>query len=398
MATAVSFQAFQAGLYWLTFQLTGSPLFLGVVGAANAVPTIILTLLGGVAADKIDKRHLLIATSLISAMLMVALALLTLTEWVEVWHLILMAVLKGSVSAFDIPIRNAIYPSVMDRSAWTSGVALDSSVWWSTSIIAPTIAGFVISLAGTEAVFFMAGGGMLISATLMYLLRMRPVAQELSTSTARLMLNGVKFIRRDPTIAFLLSMGFYASFFGNSYIALIPVFAVDIFDVGPQGFGLLLGANSVGAVVTSVWVGYRGNFRRRSLLLIGGVAFAGLAVAVFGFSAELIGSYTLALGLMVSIGIFSSLHGMASVTSLQLLVPDQMRGRVMGVHSVTYTIPTLGAMPLGAIANVIGAPIAVGISGLMLTVFALGPALANKRMRRLGLLVRQAERSRRNRV
>jgi MFS family permease len=145
-------------------------------------------------------------------------------------------------------------------------------------------------------------------------------------------------------------------------------------------------------------VGYRGNFRRRSLLLIGGIALAGLAVAVFGFSAALIGSYTLALGLMVSIGIFSSLHGMASVTSLLLLVPDQMRGRVMGVHSVTYTIPTLGAMPLGAIANVIGAPIAVGISGLALTVFALGPALANKRMRRLSLLVRKAERSRRNRV
>ena len=388
---AGAFQAFQLSQVWLVFHLTGSPLFLGYVGLASALPTIALNLLGGIAADKFDKRRLLITTTILSGLLIFALATLTLLDLVKVWHVLVIAVLTGSVNAFDMPARNAIYPHLMDRSAMTSGIALDSAVWWGTRIIAPALAGFVIEVAGTAAALYLAGAGMFVSSAIMALLRLRPVALTPTGSPARRMLEGVTFIKRNSTIAFLLGMGFYASFFGASYTILMPVFAVDILDVGAGGLGILLGAGSLGAIIASVWVGSTEDFRRRGLVLIGGAALAGLSLAAFGLATEFVGSYLLAIGLMFAVGTFSSLQGIANVTSLQLLVPDQMRGRVMGIHSISYTISTLGGMPIGAIANFIGAPFAVAIGGLAVTAFALGPALLNWRMRNLSALVRQAE-------
>ncbi len=391
---AGAFQAFQLSLVWLAFNLTGSPLYLGYVGLASALPTIALNLLGGVAADKLDKRRLLITTTVLSGLLIFALATLTLLDLVNIWHVLVIALLTGSVNAFDMPARNAIYPQLMDRSAMTSGIALDSSVWWGTRIFSPALAGFIIAVAGTATALYLACAGMFISAAIMSLVRLRPMTLAPTGSPVRRMLEGVKYIRRNPTIAFLLGMGFYASFFGASYTILMPVFAEEILDVGPEGLGILMSAGSLGAIIASVWVGAAGDFPRRGLVLIGGTALAGLSLAAFGLANEYGGSYLLSIVLMFAVGSFSSLHGIANVTSLQLLLPDQMRGRVMGIHSISYTIPTLGGMPMGAIANVIGAPFAVAIGGLAVTAFALGPALLNWRIRNLSALVHQAEEAR----
>ena len=391
IGTASGTQVFHFSQLWLVHELTSSPLFLGFVGLAQAVPAISLNLVGGAVADKVDKCRLIAITSSLSALLMFTLATLTVLGLVEVWHVIVMASLTGGVTAFDYPTRMAILPHLVDRSALTSAVAMDGSVWWGTRLISPAAAGIVIATAGTGASMYMGGAGLLTAAIVMSRLRLRHAVLGAPGSTARRLVEGLQYVKGNSTVAFLVGMGLFTTFFGTSYMYLMPVFAVDILKVGSGGQGVLMTAGALGALIISVWVGSRGTFRRQGLVLISGAAMAGLSLAAFGLTSHYLGSYLVAFGVMFFVGFFNSLYLISNTTSLQMLVPDQVRGRVMGLHTMSISLIPLGGMQAGGIANVIGAPFAVAIGGLAVTAFALGPALLNWRMRHLGTLVRQAE-------
>lgn len=383
--------ALQFGQFWLIHELTGSPLYLGYVGLASAIPAISLNVLGGVIADKVDRRRLLVATSFLNAALIFVLATLTLLDVVRVWHVLVIILIAGAVRAFDVPARNSIYPYLMDRAGMTSGFAIDSGAWWSSRIFGPAAAGGLISIAGTSSAFYLSGVCMLTSGIVMSAIKLRAVSLPATGSTARRMLEGVRYIGQNPTVSFLLGMGFYFSIFGASYFVLMPVFAVDVLGVGAGGQGVLLSAAAIGALVGAYWIGSMSSFQRRGLVIIVGGAMAGFSLSAFGLTSQHIGSYPLAIGLMFSIGCFMSVHTMTNATSLQLLIPDAMRGRVMGIQSISYSLPTLGSMPLGLVANVLSAPAAVAMAGIAVASFSLGPALLSRRIRHLGALVRQAD-------
>jgi MFS family permease len=394
MGTASGTQVFQFSQIWLIHELTGSPLYLGFVGLAQALPALSLNLIGGAVADKVDKRRLIAITSSLSATLMLTLATLTLLEWVQVWHVLVVASMVGAVTAFDYPTRMAIYPHLVDRSALTSAVALDGSVWWGTRIISPAIAGIVVATAGTAAAMYIGGAGLLTAAIVMARLTVRYAMQRAQGGTGRRLIEGLSYIKGNSAVAFLLSMSLFTSFFGMSYMYLMPIFAVDILDVGSEGQGVLMSASAIGALIISIWVGSKGSFRRRGPVLITGATLAGLSVAAFGLTSEYVGSYALAFGIMFFIGLFNSLYMVSNTTSLQMLIPDQMRGRVMGIHTMSISMIPLSGMQAGAVANVIGAPFAVMIGGLVVTAFALGPALFNRRIRNLSSEVSEAEQER----
>ena len=158
MLAAVSgYQMFRVGQLWLIYQLTDSPWFLGYAGIANALPGMFFNLFGGVFADKLDKRILIVTTQATTASLITLLAILTLLGVVQPWHILAVAFLAGAVEAFDTPARQAIYPHLIDRKVMMSAVAMNSVIWQSTRIIAPAVAGFIIDFINTEAALFISG-------------------------------------------------------------------------------------------------------------------------------------------------------------------------------------------------------------------------------------------------
>jgi MFS family permease len=211
------------------------------------------------------------------------------------------------------------------------------------------------------------------------------VSDEPQGNPVQKVIEGFRFIRAHPTMAFLIGMVFFNSFFGIAYIYMMPVFAVDVLDVGANGQGLLLGASGVGSLTTTLWFTTRKQVRRAGLVIGFGAVLTGAALAAFALTAEYVGSMVLALVLMYALGAFNSSYIMVTTTALQMAVPDELRGRVMGFFGMTWQIAPLGGMWAGFLATVIGAPWAVAVGGFGLMAFALGPALMNVNFRRLSL-------------
>lgn len=386
LCAVTGFQMFRVAQSWLVYELTGSPLYLGYALAANAIPGIFFNLVGGVFADRMDKRLLILFTQGGTGLLILALALLTITGVVEVWHILVIAFLTGAVEAFDNPARQAFFPHLIDRSVMTSAVALNSSVWQGTRIVGPAIAGFLIDLINTGTALFVSAAGFFVMSVVMIFLKVPPIPQGAPANPARAMWEGMAFIGRNGVFAFLIGMTFFNSFFGMAYVLLMPVFAVDVLEVGARGQGFLLGIGGVGSLLTTIWLGAKGGFRRRGLAIVGGAVTFGLGVIAFGLTSHFLGWYALALALMVVVGCSNSIYMISIQSSLQMLVPDNVRGRVMGFYSMTWSIMPLGGLQAGALASVswIGAPFAVAIGGAAVVLFALATGTFNGRIRELG--------------
>jgi MFS family permease len=380
---------FQFGQLWLIYELTESPLFLGYVGLAQAIPAIVLNLVGGVVADRLNRRILILCTQILNAIIIAILATLTLLGQVEVWHVLVIAFCSGAVNAFDQPARQAIYPTLITPSVMTSAVALNSAIWQGVRIIAPALAGFIISAAGTSTVFYMGSAGFVIMAIVMIRLNVPPSEERSSTSPLGDLVQGLKYIKDNSIFTFLIGMTFFNSFFGMSYMTMMPVFAVDILKVGAEGQGQLLSISGLGALLITLFLGSKSNLGHEGFRVIGGAVLFGITVAAFAITSQFVGSFPLALTLMFIVGVCSSTYMIAIMTSLQLMVPDTMRGRVMGFYSMTWSILPLGGMQAGAIANAIGAHWALVIGGAAVVLFALGPALLNRQIRNLTSQVSQ---------
>ena len=385
------FQVLMFGQFWLIYELTGSPLYLGYIGMANALPAIILNLLGGAVADKADKKQLIVVTQILSAALVFLLGLITSLGIVRVWHVMVLAIFAGAINAFNQPARQALYPLLIDRQALTSAVALNSAVWTGTRIIAPAIAGVLIDGLGTASSFYFAFAGMIIFAVVVQRLRVPKVEGGTTGNPARDLLDGLKFMKDNSIFMFLMGMAFFNSFFGMTYVSQMPVFAKDILKIGAEGQGVLLSVNGIGALLMTLWIGLKGTFRHRGLVLIGGATLAGLSVTLFALSSEFLGSYPLAIIFMFAIGVFMSTYMISTMSALQMMVPNAMRGRIMGFFSITWNIMPLGGMYAGALAGFIGIPIAIALGGILVIAFAIGPALFNPQVRNIGALLTKSE-------
>ena len=391
LASISGFQMLRFGQFWLIFQITESPLALGYVGLANGVPAVLLNLFGGVAADKVDQRRLIMVAQSIIAVLVFVLATLTLLDVIKVWHILTMAFLAGAVEAFDQPARRALFPHLIDRKDMMSAVAMISAIWPGTRIMAPAVAGLIIAWAGTATTFYISSAGFLTMAVVVYGLKVPKVASRPSTSTIHDLREGLGFVGKNSMFSHLIGMTFFSSFFGMAYIPLMPLFAVEILKVGAAGQGWLMGLGGAGSLLTTIWFAAKGGNVSRSLLIIGGGIMSGISVVTFALASVWIGSFFLALTLMFLVGVFNTMQNTALQASMQMLVPDHIRGRVMGIYGMTYNIRPLGGMQAGALAALITAPFAIAVGGLAVTIFAIGSALASRNIRQMDRVMREAE-------
>jgi len=401
LASVCGFQVLNFAQFWIVHRLTGDPLFLGWVGLANAVPAIVLNLFGGVLADRVERRKLIAVTQTVNGFIILVLAAVTFTGIVQAWHVILLAFFAGAVNAFDQPARMALYPILIDRSVMMNAVSLNSAIWTGTRIIAPALAGLIITVVGEGFSFLLSAIGFFILAMVVVRLKVpdgvKP--ERLQRKSRSDLLEGIKFILGNSIFTFLIVITFFNSFFGMSVIPMMPVFAVDILKVGADGQGVMMGVGGVGAFAMTLVLGRMGNLRYRGMMIVVGSAVFGLALALLAISSKQLGNYPLAVFFMFVMGAFSSVYMISIMSSLQLMVPDHMRGRVMGFYGMTWSIMPLGAMYTGALAKVFadageGVPFAVAIGGILVTLFAVGPVVMSKGIRSLDAIIEERQKMR----
>lgn len=368
---------------WLVFQLTGSPLQLGIAGLLTGIAPIIISPVAGTYADRIDRKLMLIVTQLSAGILVLMLAIITSAGIVAVWHIWVFAILNGVVLAFDSPARQAIIPNLIDsREDMPSAVALGSAIWQGSRIFGPALAGVLIAVFGVATCFYITAIGFLAMVVAVSRINLR--SQSLTGRHAppgsiwSNMLQGFRFILNDTTFRTLIGLSFYVGLVGMAYINLLAVFAEDVYQVGPTGLGFLSTASGVGAILGTITVAVLNSPDRRGFyLLVGCIAF-GVFLSLFAVAP----SFPLAMVMIAVTGFASSFYLVNTNTKLQMQVPDAMRGRVMSVFGLTWNVPQVGSLPVGAMAEAIGAPLAVGITGLLVSMGAVTVALLVPRVRR----------------
>lgn len=364
---------------WLIYDLTGSPLYLGYAGLATAVPAIVLNLMGGVLADRLDQRRIIALGDCTTATLISIIATLTLLDLIEPWHVLVNAFVWGAVQAFLNPARQSIFPQLIDRTELMNAVSLNSMVWQSTRVVAPSVAGLIVAAFGTPFAFYVAASGFLTMALTVLTLKVERPTSERRTGMLRDLVQGVGFIRDNFIFTFLIGMTFFNSLFGAAAIQLMPVFARDVLDVGASGLGLLLSVSAVGSIAGVFIIGSLGNYQRKGLLVVGGATVYGLSLILFAASTL----FVLSAVAIIFVGMFRQIYMVAVQTTLHMRVPDELRGRVMGVYGMTYNLGPLGALQAGAVAAAFSAPIAVAFGGVAIMAFALGVALSTREVRQL---------------
>ena len=367
---------------WLAFDLTGSPLALGFINLLTALPRLTISVLGGVLADKWDQRKLITGAQLLSAITLVSIASLTVTENIEVWHLAVAALFIGLVQAFDEPSRAALFPRLLpDRSMIPAAVPLVSIAWSSTRIVAPSIAGFVIAASGAGTSFFISAVGSTVMVTTLAMLRTGTVPSARSGTMWTNLQDGAYFAWGNLVFRSVIGLAFLYSFFGLGFMMVLPVFAKEVMDVGPKGLGLLYSAHGIGAIAATITFGKLSRkIPHGRLATLGLAAFAALLI-VFALNPY----YLLSLPLLTLMGFAGVTFQTGGQVILQTMVPDRLRGRVMGVHGMHWSFLPLGGAVVNTIANFTGAPYALAGSASVLLLAALAIGLRNEQLRDLRL-------------
>jgi MFS family permease len=369
------------GVGWLVVSVEGldlSPIWLGIVGLASALPTIVFSVPAGIVADRYEHRTILAWTQGLTAVLSLLLALGILQGMVSVWVLIAWAITTGCLTALAIPTQDAILPRLIETRSMPSAVALISSVWNTMRIAGPAAAGLLIAWIGIGQAFFVTAVGFALSALLIATLRLEPLADRDAGASGR-MLDGVRYILSHRIFSATIGLSFFTSIFGMAYQTLLPIFADDILDVGATGFGFLHAAAGIGGFLgTLAMIRVAGRPRSGVVMLVSAATFG---IFIAGFAASR--SFELSAALLFCAGVCSSMYLNIGMTTLQVLVPNELRGRVMGVWSMTWFLAAVGGLPASALAEWIGAPWTVGLGALSVTCFAALALLLARELRKL---------------
>ena len=349
---------------WLIFSLTGSSLMLGYLGAAASIPAIVMTLFGGALADRLNKKYVLMCTSMTVAVLLATLAVLDFTHLVRPWHIIVIAGLVSFTSGLDNPTRQSIFPSLIERDDMMSAVALNSIIWQSCRMVMPAIGGLILASFNTAVVFTLCSLGYLTMFLVMVSLKVNLPRIEIKGSTLNQVAEGLQFILHNRLFLVLITLSYCAMFFANAHMQLMPAFA-KLLGAHARGFGYLLSATGVGSVTGTIIVGSLQDSRHLGKIILGAAASAACCVLAFclvtGTASLVPFAYLLAMLTVFSAAVFSSIFMISLMTVLQLRVPDHLRGRVMGFHGITYSLMPLGALFAGTVASFTSPPVAIAI-------------------------------------
>jgi MFS family permease len=364
----------QVAQAWLVLQLTGDPIWLGIVATAQFLPVIFLGLFAGVAADALPKRNVLVAAQTAMMVLAFVLAGLVIADVVEVWMIVLLAFLLGIANSIDMPVRQSFAVELVGRADVGNAVALNSAMFNGSRILGPAAAGLAIGAFGVAAAFLINGFSFLAVIIGLRLIDERelelPPRIDRPTSVRAVVDNlaeGVAYVRQTPVVLLAVVVVGIVATVGMNWQVLIPAFAANEMQSDASGYGFLMAASGVGSLLAALRLVFGG--RPRPTRLVTGTLILGVASVALATTRV----FPVALGLMVIAGFGSILMAATGNTTIQLAVPDQLRGRVMSVYTTVFSASVpIGYLAMGAIASGFGAALAIGLGGVLTIAVGLG--------------------------
>ena len=378
--SAIGTQISTVAVAWQVYEITNSPFELGLTGLFRALPVMLLSLPGGVLADRMDRRKLLIITQGLAALLSLALALLTTTGQIRVWHIYAVTFLSGAVGIFDAPARTAMIPALVSGEQLAAAYALNITWRQIATLAGPFVGGIVINALGISPAYYIDAVSFLAVIVCLACMRRQvkpPTVQKESPWES--VHAGFNFIRDNSVILGLMSMDTCVQFFG-AYRSMMPAFARDILGTGPAGLGALLGVPALGALAGSGVVLAAGNPRRKGRVIIGVSLIYTIGLICFALSRSLL----LSLLIVFFLGLVDAIGETLRDTLVQLTTPDQMRGRVKSFDQVFMSAGTyMGHAQMGAAASLIGVPGALILGGCIGSTSVLAVAKFARRLRNI---------------
>jgi MFS family permease len=347
-------------LGWLVLEITNSPFAVGLNQALRSLGVLVFALYAGVVVDRVDKRRLIVWTQILQMVEGLALALLVWTKTIAPWHVMALAVGFGIVNAFDIPARQAFIVELVGREELMSAIALNSSMFNAARIVGPAVAGVLIGAAGVGTCFFLNGVSYLAVIAGLLAMRLPPFARRPAPAAWEGFRVGMRFIRSDPRVLALVALVAVFSVLGFPFLVLMPVVARDVLHTNARGYGVLMAAVGIGAMLGALALATRGRrVRQGPALLQGGAAFGALLVLF-----ALVRTLAAALGLLALTGCAMIVTTALANTMLQTIVPDDLRGRVMAFYAFVFVgMAPLGAFQAGLLAEHTSAPLAIAVGG-----------------------------------
>lgn len=346
----------QLALNWLVLELTGSPFYLGMVSLCRAIPILLFTLVGGVLADRFERRKLMMVTQSFAMLLALLLATLVTFGWINIWLIFAIAASRGIMMSFNLPARQTIISDLVPRDDLPNAIALNSVTMNLTKIIGPSIAGVLIGAIGVGGCFYINGVSFL--AVLWTLFRMdlpQTNRKPADTSVSESLFAGFKYVRSHSTMSLLILVAVVPTFFGQHYMTMLAVFARDVLEIGPTGLGILTSATSVGAIAGALILASLGNVLPRGLIMLSALVGFGAFLIMFSYSPW----PALSVFLLMGVGAMQVTYNASNNTLLQLGVPDEYRGRVLSTLFINRGLVPLGTALVGTMAALFGVRLAV---------------------------------------
>lgn len=374
---------------WLVLSISNSPFYLGLDGFMATVPGLFLTLAGGVFADLMDRRKLLIYTQAVAGVAALTLGVLVLTHVVQIWMVLCLSFVTGSCMALAGPSYMALVFDLVGREDLANAIALNSTQFQLARAIGPVAAGIGFRLFGLAGCFFANGISFVFVVGAMLMVKFdRPGAGESRPSRSMKekgvfvsdLIDGVRYVAGRPRVFMLLIISAVTSLFGAPYIYMTPVFARDIFHLGATGLAVLMGMAGAGALFGALFLAYLGDFQRKGWFVLGGELAFAICLICFSLSTRFVLSliflFALGFGIVCSVAVTNTL--------LQKLVTDEMRGRVMSMFMLSF----IGAMPIGnliagAASHRFGVQRTLAAGGLIIAIFATIVLVRSPRLRQL---------------
>jgi len=371
----------QITLGWFMFDMTHSAFLVGALHGVRFLPFLISSPIAGVISDTIDRRQLLMFNQLFIALIAILFAIIIANGLTQVWHLFIFTFLSGIGWSFNTPVRQSLVANSVPRDKLANAIALNSMGFNINRFIGPAIGGLFITFLGPATNFFIQA-----ICFLGVILMVAPinVPQKRSANSKRrpILFNfveGLKYISKEETIIGLISMSLIPAIFLMPFITgLMPVFAEEVLDAGPDGLGFLLSALGAGGLLGTLVLASFSNVKRRGLLLITSAVLAGLLMVFFSQTTLM----SVSLIVLVFLGAAHMYYMTTNNTLLQTITPDQYRGRVIGIYTLNFGLRAIGSLIAGGLAHRYGSPIAILVGGVTTMILVIYSSFKFKAVRK----------------
>ena len=347
---------------WLVYRLTHSELLLGTAWFCTQIPVFAFGALGGLAADRYSRHRLVVATQILSMCQALALAALTLSGKVQVWHILALAMVLGTINAFDMPGRQSLIIQMTSKEDLLNAISLNSAIFNGARVVGPAVAGLLVAAVGEGVCFLLNGVSFLAVIGCLLAMRLPKFSRRAQDSPWAHLVEGFKYVHGHRAVRRLLGMMAAITIAGMPAVVLMPFFADTIFHRGARGMGILMGAMGAGAVAGTLALAWRSRVSTLPQVIFGSALLLGAGFCFFAWS----NVFYLSLAAMPLIG-FSVMRQMASANTLiQTLIPDEFRGRTMAFYTMTVVgLGPFGSLAAGALAHAYGARLTVAAGGAL---------------------------------